>query len=224
MKNHTSVFKRHRDTLKDRLKRLFLSLLWYGPILAGAVWGTWYIKKILPAYISNYFGLPAAQAMSMAQLKRIEFLKDHLSFPMGLPQYLTAQMSAIAATTKAGTLEIATNAAVTLLSGLLSILVIVLIIYIILRFLKFYKTRAAEDRIARQVANRLIPMLEEINNNVLTLKQEIQKRQNPIQEFVPISVGVDNKEVDPLLNKLDTKNNQSTEIEHSHIEHSHIEK
>ena len=77
MKKQTSVFKRHRETMKDRIKRLFLSLILYGPILAGAVWGAWYIKKILSAYISNYFGLPAAQAMSTALLKRIEVLKDH---------------------------------------------------------------------------------------------------------------------------------------------------
>lgn len=183
MKKQTSVFKRHRETMKDRIKRLFLSLILYGPILAGAVWGAWYIKKILPAYISNYFGLPAAQAMSTAQLKRIEFLKDHLSFPMGLPQYLSAQMSAIAATTKAGTLEIAANAAVTLISGLLSILVVILVIYIILRFLKYYKTRAAEDRLARQVANRLIPMLEEINNNVLALQEELKKQPSTLHEI-----------------------------------------
>lgn len=183
MKKQTSVFKHHRETMKDRIKRLFLSLILYGPILAGAVWGTWYIKKILPAYISNYFGLPAAQAMSTAQLKRIEFLKDHLSFPMGLPQYLSAQMSAIAATTKAGTLEIAANAAVTLISGLLSILVVILVIYIILRFLKYYKTRAAEDRLARQVANRLIPMLEEINNNVLALQEELKKHPSTLHEI-----------------------------------------
>lgn len=184
MKKQTSVFKRHRETMKDSVKRLFLSLLWYGPILAGVVWGTWYIKKLLPVYISNYFGLQAAQSISMANIRRAEFLKDNLSFPMGLPQYLTAQMSAIAATTKAGTLEIATNAAVTLISGLLSILVVILVIYIILRFLKYYKTRAAEERIARQVANRLIPMLEEINNNVLTLQEELKKHSSPLHEIV----------------------------------------
>lgn len=184
MKDKNSVFKRHRETMKDRLKRLVLSLLWYGPLLAGAVWGAWYIKKLLPAYVSNYFGLPAAQSISMANIKRAEFLKDNLSFPMGLPQYLTAQMSAIAATTKAGTLEIATNAAVTLINGLLSIFVVILAIYIILRFLKYYKTRAAEDRIARQVANRLIPMLEEINNNILALGEKQNNNALPVKEFV----------------------------------------
>lgn len=191
MNTKPSVFKRHRETMKDRFKRLFFSLLWYGPLLAGAVWGTVYVKKILPAYVSNYFGLPAAQAMSAAYLKRAEFLKDHLSFPMGLPQYLAAQMSAIAATTKAGTLEIATNAAVSLISGLLSVLVVILAVLIVFRFLKHYKTRAAEDRLARQVANRLIPMLEEINNNVLALRAEIQNRQSPIREFVPLSVNAE---------------------------------
>lgn len=190
MNANPSVFKRHRETMKDRLKRLVLSLLWYGPLLAGAVWGTWYVKKLLPAYISNYFGLPAAQSISMANIRRAEFLKDHLSFPMGLPQYLTAQMSAIVATTKAGTLEIAANAAVTLLSGLLSILVVILAIYIVLRFLKYYKTRAAEDRIARQVANRLIPMLEEINNNVLALQEQLKKHSSPLHEIVPLSNSV----------------------------------
>lgn len=189
MNANPSVFKRHRETMKDRLKRLVLSLLWYGPLLAGAVWGTWYVKKLLPAYISNYFGLPAAQSISMANIRRAEFLKDHLSFPMGLPQYLTAQMSAIVATTKAGTLEIAANAAVTLLSGLLSILVVILAIYIVLRFLKYYKTRAAEDRIARQVANRLIPMLEEINNNVLALQEQLKKHSSPLHEIVPLSIS-----------------------------------
>ena len=102
---------------------------------------------------------------------------------MGLPQYLSAQMSAIAATTKAGTLEIAANAAVTLISGLLSILVVILVIYIILRFLKYYKTRAAEDRLARQVANRLIPMLEEINNYVLALQEELKKHPSTLHEI-----------------------------------------
>lgn len=166
-----SVFKRHRETWRDKIKRLILAILWYGPFLGAILGGSWYLKKILPSYIASYFNLEAAKTMALLNEKRVELLKDTLSFPMGLPQYLAAQAAAISSATKASTLEVATNATVSLLSGLLSLICIIAVIYVLLKIVGYYKTRAAEDRIARQVTNRLIPMLEEINNTVLSLKQ-----------------------------------------------------
>lgn len=155
------------------MKRLALSLLFYAPFLGAIIGGAWYLKRIMPAAIADFFGLPNAQIMAGLMARRVEYLRETLSFPLGLPQYLSAQTANLTAAAKLTTIELTTNISLVVLTFFLNVIVIMAVVYVVFRLLKHYKARASENRTAILVTNRLLPVLEEINANILDIKTRL---------------------------------------------------
>ena len=141
---------------------------------AGIILGiSWYVKRVLPIYMADYFNVPAARVSAQMSLRYAENLRDHLSYPLGLPQYLSAQMSDFAASMRLSTLEAVAAFTTGLFSGLLSVLAVLLCVYVFFKMMKYHKTRSAESRAACLVVNKLLPVLDEMNRNILEVKERI---------------------------------------------------
>lgn len=168
----SSSFKKYLQSVKTKVKRLIFCILTYVPFM-GIVWiGAWYLKRQLPGYINEYFNVSGAQKWAQLTQSRVDFLKETLSFPIGLPNYMAAWSANIAAASKAATLEMAAKMALSLVNGLLHVAVILLILYCILRIIKRYKLKTRDDVLVNQIMNKLTPLLEEINQNMNDLKKD----------------------------------------------------
>lgn len=166
MTHPTSLFARKTDTIKDKLKRLFFTLIVYIPILSLVYGGGWYVNQQIPNWVSHYFNVASAEKMATLTNTRVQIAERAMSFPIGVSTYVSAQIDHMAASTKAATLSFAARTTASILQGIIYILFLILGLYIIFKFIKAYKTSSAEDRIARNVVNMLLPILEEINNNI----------------------------------------------------------
>lgn len=166
MKSMPSAFKQQKETIKDKLKRIFLSVLVYIPFLTILYGGGWYVNQHLSDWVNNYFNVSMAQKTASMTDMRVKMAYQAMSFPIGVGNYVVAQIDDVTAQTKASTLSFAAQTTTSLLGGILYILTILLTIYVLFKILKQYKTLSSEARIAKQVVNMLLPVLEEINNNI----------------------------------------------------------
>ena len=174
MTHPTSLFAQKTDTVKDKFKRLFFTLIVYIPILSIVYGGGWYVNQQIPNWVSHYFNVASAEKMATLTNTRVQIAERAMSFPIGVSTYVSAQIDHMAASTKAATLSFAARTTASILQGIIYILFLILGIYIIFKFIKAYKTRSSEDRIARNVVNMLLPVLEEINENIQKQNQSTQ--------------------------------------------------
>ena len=145
----------------------------FAPIAGVIAGASWYVKRVLPAYMAEYFNVPAARVSAQVSLRHAEHLRDYLSYPLGLPQYVSAQMTSLTAHTKLSMLEMFSAFTAGLFNGLLSVLAILLCVYVFFKMMKYHKTRSAESRAAYLVVNKLLPVLDEMNRNILEVKERI---------------------------------------------------
>lgn len=166
MKSMPSAFKQQKETIKDKLKHFFFSVLVYIPFLSILYGGGWYVNQHLSDWVNNYFNVSMAQKTASMTDMRVKMAYQAMSFPIGVGNYVVAQIDDVTAQTKASTLSFAAQTTTSLLKGILCILIFLFTVYIFLKILKQYKTLSSEARIAKQVVNMLLPVLEEINNNI----------------------------------------------------------
>ena len=174
MTHPTSLFAQKTDTVKNKLKRLFFTLIVYIPILSLVYGGGWYVNQQIPNWVRHYFNVASAEKMASFTNTRVQIAERAMSFPIGVSTYVSAQIDHMAASTKAATLSFAAHTTASILQGIIYILFLILGIYIIFKFIKAYKTRSSEDRIVRNVVNMLLPVLEEINENIKKHNQSTQ--------------------------------------------------
>lgn len=160
------VFVKQTDTVKNKLKRLLCTLAVYVPLLTIVYGGGWYVNKQMPVWVNDYFNVAVAEKMTVATKRRVQTAERAMSFPIGVSGYVLAQIDHVTASTKASTLSFAARMTTALMRGIVYVLFVLLGIWIVFKFLRSYKTKSAEDRIARNVVNMLLPILEEINNNI----------------------------------------------------------
>lgn len=175
MTHPQSVFSQKTDTIQDKIKRFLWTALIYTPLLGMVYGGGWYINKQMPNWVSHYFNVASAEKIATATNNRVQIAERAMSFPIGVTSYVSAQIDHMAASTKASTLSFAARTTTSLLQGIVYILFVLLGIYMTFKFIKAYKTKSAEDRIARNVVNMLLPVLSEINENI---KKQNQSNQN----------------------------------------------
>lgn len=162
-----------RDTWRDKLKRP-LALLAVLVALAGVIGGgAWYAKRMMPSYAAQYFDVPVARTSAQAMSLYAENLRNSLSYPIGLPQYISAQMASATAHTKLSLLEAVSAFTAGLMSGLVSILAVLLLVYAVFKLMKYHKARSSENRIARLVVRKLLPVLDEMNRNILDVRDRL---------------------------------------------------
>ena len=161
-----SVFSPKTDTIKDKIKRLLWTLAVYAPLLGLIYSGGWYVNKQIPNWVSHYLNVSIAEKMANLTNTRVQIAERAMSFPIGVSTYVSAQIDHMAAATKASTLSFAARTTTSLLQGIIYIFFILLSICIIFKFIKSYKAKSSEERIARNVVNMLLPILEEMNNNI----------------------------------------------------------
>ena len=166
MTHPTSLFARKTDTIKDKLKRLFFTLIVYIPILSLVYGGGWYVNQQIPNWVSHYFNVASAEKMATLTNTRVQIAERAMSFPIGVSTYVSAQIDHMAASTKAATLSFAARMTTTLICAIMYVLFILLGIYVGFKLIKSYKAKSSEERIARNVVNMLLPILEEMNNNI----------------------------------------------------------
>ena len=171
-----SVFSPKTDTIKDKIKRLLWTALIYVPLLGLIYGGGWYINKQMPNWVSHYFNVPSAEKIAIATNNRVQIAERAMSFPIGVTSYVSAQIDHMAASTKAATLSFAARMTTTLICAIMYVLFILLGIYVGFKFIKAYKAKSAEDRIARNVVNMLLPVLSEINENIKKYNQPDMKK------------------------------------------------
>ena len=171
MTHPSSVFSPKSDTFKDKLKRLLLTLAVYVPLIGIVYGGGWYINQRMPDWVSHYFNVETAEKIATATNTRVQIAERAMSFPIGVSTYVSAQIDHMAASTKAATLSFAARTTTSLIQGIVYIIFLILGIYIVFKFLKSYKTKSSEDRIARNVVNMLLPVLEEMNENIKKQKE-----------------------------------------------------
>ncbi len=174
MTHPKSAFTPKKDTLKNKLKRLLLTLAFYAPLMGIIYGGGWYMNKQMPEWVSHYFNVEPAEKMAVMTKKRVKIAEQAMSFPIGVSAYVSAQIDNVTATTKASTLAFAARMTTALMRGVVYLIFILLGVYVIFKFLKAYKTKATEDRIAINVVNMLLPVLEEMNNNIKKHNQSTQ--------------------------------------------------
>lgn len=164
---HTSATFHHKtESIKEKLLRLIRTLLIFIPLF-GFIWGgSWYLDKQIPVWVSDYFNIASAEKLSNITQKRVQLAEQAMAFPIGVSAYVSAQIDSVTAGTKAATLSFAARMTTILLQGILYVLAILMNIYLFFKLLKHYKTDAAEARIARRVVNLLLPVLDEINENI----------------------------------------------------------
>ncbi|MBR5130395.1 MAG: hypothetical protein IKV03_04140 [Alphaproteobacteria bacterium] len=171
-----SVFSPKTDTIKDKVKRLLWTALIYLPLLGLVCSGSWYINKQMPNWVSHYFNVASAEKIAIATNNRVQIAERAMSFPIGVTSYVSAQINHMTASTKAATLSFASDITTSLMRAIMYVLFILLGIYVIFKFIKTYKTKSAEERIARNVVNMLLPILSEINENIKKQNQQAPKK------------------------------------------------
>ncbi|MDD3668967.1 MAG: hypothetical protein PHX68_01590 [Alphaproteobacteria bacterium] len=173
MGKQKNPFAARRDTLWNRAKRPLILLVVF-MVLSGGIWcGARYVKQAMPAYAASYFNVPAARVSADMLSRYAESLRGHLSFPLGLPQYVSAQMASATAHTKLSMLEAASAFVAGLMGGLVSVLAVLLLVYAVFKLMKYHKARSSEDRVARLVVKKLLPVLDEMNRNVLDVRDRL---------------------------------------------------
>lgn len=166
MSHPNSVFKPHSDTIKKKIYRLMLTLVFYVPVWCLLYTSSWYVNKQMPIWVSDYFNVSTTQKMADLTNMRVQIAEKAMSFPIGVTSYVSAQIDNMAASTKASTLSFAAQMTTSLLQGITYVLFLIFNIYMIFRFIKSYKAKSSEDHIAQNVVNILLPALQEINQNI----------------------------------------------------------
>lgn len=166
MTTHASPFKKQSESIKEKIIRLLKTLALFVPLFCVIWGGNVYLNKRIPNLVRDYFNVATAEKLAIATQKRVQMAENAMAFPIGVSAYVSAQIASVATGTKAATLSFAAKMTTTLIQGILYILVILINIYLFFKLLKYYKTDAAEARIARRVVNLLLPVLEEINKNI----------------------------------------------------------
>ncbi len=174
MTHPVSVFDPHSDTIKKKLYRLLLTLAVYGPILGIIYGGGWYVNKQMPDWVSHYFNVASAEKMANLTNARVQIAERAMSFPIGVSTYVSAQINHMAAASKAATLSFTARTITSLIQGIIYVVFVLLGIYMVFKFIKSYKTKSSEDRIARNVVNMLLPALKEINENIQKQNESTQ--------------------------------------------------
>ncbi|MGN1063608.1 MAG: hypothetical protein ACI4QM_04735 [Alphaproteobacteria bacterium] len=166
MHTDKTVFTKKKESLIRKIKRFSFSIAVYLPVL-GILYGTGvYLKGHMNDYTNTYFNVSVAKKTATLTQKRLDNVKQYMSSPIDWPIYLSAGIDNIRAATKASTLETTAHMATGLLNGLVNLIVLLGSIYIAFKILQHYKTRTAEDRLTRKIINELLPVLNEINENI----------------------------------------------------------
>lgn len=174
MNKTKTVFDKKKETVWGKIKRFAFCIAVYLPAICILYGGGYYLKAHMSDYMNAYFNVEVAQKVATQTQARVDRIKKSMSFPIDLPSYLSAGTDNIAAVTKAATLETTARMATGLLKGLINLAVILLSVYFAFKILNTYKTRTAESRITRQVVNELLPVLNEINENIKNITSKNQ--------------------------------------------------
>lgn len=147
-------------------------LVWLIPL-----WGCcWYGKSVLPRLIRSHFGLDQLQdrLTSLEQFSDLMKNSSSLTNPTALMHYLSAQLSRFSLSTKLSTIEITANILEKICIWGLNLLWIAAVIYAVIRTFKLYRHKSDTYETATTVAQQILPHLVLLQQEIITLQEQVQ--------------------------------------------------
>lgn len=158
---------RKKPSVFDKTQRIIVGILFQVPWFSFFSFGIWYAQTNTISFLENYFKLWQEKRAFFILKQQTQAIKDNLSLinPLKLTDYISSLTASTFAKAKVTTLEQTIHFLSYLFESILSFIWFLGIIYVFIRSYRYYREKTVENNVANLVVEKLIPILERIENN-----------------------------------------------------------
>ncbi len=151
------------------------------------IWGVIFVwnRFILPDKIHVFFGIEALQTKVDLATKATELVKQMagISNPTAYLNYTNALVNQSILSSRLHLMQTFSNISHFVLTGLINIGLFCLLIYIVIRVFRAYRQKIYQHESVRLITKELLPKLDNLNQEIKTLRTELKALKNDKNGF-----------------------------------------